>query len=81
MTSTLLIHFLCCGICLGNPKWVSNERIDDEKDYIQLKDLLDFIQASERKNRTTLTELVNAILEKDYLSNGGVRLCSLFVLS
>ena len=64
----------CCGICRGNPKWVSNERIDDEKDYIQLKDLLDFIQASKRKNCTP-TELVNAMLGKDYLSNGGVRLC------
>jgi len=29
----------------GNPKWVSNERIDDEKDFIQLKDLFGFIQA------------------------------------
>ena len=67
MTSTLLIHFLCCGICLGNPKWVSNERIDDEKDYIQLKDLLDFIQASKRKNCTP-TELVNTMLETMELS-------------
>jgi hypothetical protein len=28
----------------GNPKWVSNERIDDEKDFIQLKDLFGFTQ-------------------------------------
>jgi hypothetical protein len=33
------------GYAWGNPKWVSNERIDDEKCFIQLKDLFGFIQA------------------------------------
>jgi hypothetical protein len=32
------------GYAWGNPKWVSNERIDDEKYFIQLKDLFGFIQ-------------------------------------